>query len=63
VPDALLLAETDAPDQAPAPTAAAAPSPHFVAFVIAGLAAARDVAAAEIAALTAANARRIFAAW
>jgi TatD DNase family protein len=63
VPDALLLAETDAPDQAPAPHRGGRSEPAFVADVIAGLAAARGATAAEIAALTTANARRIFAAW
>ena len=63
VPGALLLAETDAPDQAPAAHRGGRSEPAFVADVIAGLAAARGQAAAEIAALTTANARRIFAAW
>jgi TatD DNase family protein len=63
VPDALLLAETDAPDQAPAPHRGGRSEPAFVAEVIAGLAAARDATAAAIAALTTANARRIFVAW
>ena len=63
VPDALLLAETDAPDQAPAAHRGGRSEPAFVADVIAGLAAARGAAAADIAALTAANARRLFAAW
>jgi TatD DNase family protein len=61
VPDALLLAETDAPDQAPAAHRGGRSEPAFVADVIAGLAAARGQAAADIAALTTANARRIFA--
>ena len=63
VPDALLLAETDAPDQAPAAHRGGRSEPAFVADVIAGLAAARGTAPADIAALTTANARRIFAAW
>ncbi|HEX3759554.1 MAG TPA: TatD family hydrolase [Kofleriaceae bacterium] len=63
VPDALLLAETDAPDQAPAPRRGGRSEPAFVADVIAGLAAARDRSVAELAALTTANARRLFAAW
>ncbi|HEX7843230.1 MAG TPA: TatD family hydrolase, partial [Kofleriaceae bacterium] len=62
-PDALLLAETDAPDQAPAPHRGGRSEPAFVCDVIAGLAAARGTSAAEIAQLTAANARRIFASW
>jgi TatD DNase family protein len=63
VPDALLLAETDAPDQAPTAHRGGRSEPAFVADVIAGLAAARGATAGEIAALTTANARRIFAAW
>jgi TatD DNase family protein len=62
VPADLLLAETDAPDQAPRPHRGRS-EPAFVAAVVAGLAAARGVTAAEIATLTTANARRIFAAW
>jgi TatD DNase family protein len=63
VPDALLLAETDAPDQAPEPHRGGRSEPAFVADVIAGLAAARGTTPAAIAALTTANARRLFAAW
>jgi TatD DNase family protein len=63
VPDALLLAETDAPDQAPARHRGDRSEPAFVADVIDGLAAARGTTAGAIAALTTANARRIFAAW
>jgi TatD DNase family protein len=63
VPDELLLAETDAPDQAPAPHRGGRSEPAFVAAVIAGLAAARGTPAGEMAALTTANARRLFAAW
>jgi len=63
VPDRLLLAETDAPDQAPEPHRGGRSEPAFVAEVIAGLAAARGASTAEIAELTTANARRIFAAW
>jgi TatD DNase family protein len=63
VPDALLLAETDAPDQAPAAHRGGRSEPAFVADVIAGLAAARGQVPADVAALTTANARRIFAAW
>ena len=62
VPAELLLAETDAPDQAPRPHRGRS-EPAFLADVIAGLAAARSAPAAELAALTTANARRIFAAW
>ena len=63
VPDALLLAETDAPDQAPEAHRGSRSEPAFVAEVIAGLAAARGATAAAIAQLTTANARRLFAAW
>ncbi|HSS03341.1 MAG TPA: TatD family hydrolase, partial [Kofleriaceae bacterium] len=63
VPADLLLAETDAPDQAPAPHRGGRSEPAFVAAVIAGLAAARGASPAELAALTTANARRLFAAW
>lgn len=65
VPDELLLAETDAPDQSPAPHRGERSEPARVADVIAGLARARGVASEDVAALTAANARRLFAtaAW
>lgn len=60
IPDDLLLAETDAPDQSPAAHRGERCEPAFVADVIAGLAAARGSTAAAIAALTTANARRLF---
>jgi TatD DNase family protein len=60
VPADLLLAETDAPDQAPAAHRGGRSEPAFVADVIAGLAAARGD---DAAALCLANARRIFSAW
>jgi TatD DNase family protein len=63
VPDDLLLAETDAPDQAPAAHRGGRSEPAFVADVIAGLAAARGQPIAEVAARTAANARRLFGGW
>jgi len=63
IPAELLLAETDAPDQAPQDHRGGRSEPAFVASVIAGLAAARQTTAAEIAALTTANARRLFATW
>lgn len=63
VPDELLLAETDAPDQAPARHRGQRSEPAFVVEVIAGLAAARAVSVAAMAALTTANAQRIFGAW
>jgi hypothetical protein len=52
-----------APDQAPAAHRGHRSEPAFVAHVIAGLAAARGEPAADTAALTTANARRIFATW
>jgi len=60
VPAELLLAETDAPDQAPASHRGQRSEPAFVADVVAGLAAARGAEPDEIAALTVANAKRIF---
>jgi len=63
VPAELLLAETDAPDQAPASHRGVRSEPAFVAEVIAGLAAARGDDPAVIAALTEANAQRIFGSW
>jgi TatD DNase family protein len=63
IPDELLLAETDAPDQAPAPHRGGRSEPAFVAAVVAGLAAARGASVAEVAARTTSNARRIFGVW
>jgi TatD DNase family protein len=82
VPADLLLAETDAPDQAPAacrsiaspgppPDGSSGPARHrgtrsepaHLPHVIAGLAAARGAEPAEVAALTAANAARLFRSW
>lgn len=63
VPAELLLAETDAPDQAPAPHRGGRSEPAFLPAVIAGLAAARGAPLDEISALVTANARRIFGAW
>lgn len=60
VPADHLLAETDAPDQAPARHRGGRSEPAFVADVVAGLAAARGVEVAEVTALTSANARRWF---
>lgn len=59
VPDELLLAETDAPDQAPVPHRGGRCEPAFVAEVVAGLARARGASTAAMAALTTANARRV----
>jgi TatD DNase family protein len=55
-----LLAETDAPDQAPAERRGARNEPAFLGEVIAGLAAARGEPVADVAASTGANARRLF---
>jgi TatD DNase family protein len=63
VPAELLLAETDAPDQSPAPRRGGRSEPAYLPRVIAGLAAARAADPAEVAALTAANAARLFRAW
>jgi TatD DNase family protein len=63
VPADLLLAETDAPDQAPAAHRGGRSEPAFVAEVIAGLAAVRNTTPDEIAAQTTANALRIFGGW
>ena len=57
VPDELLLAETDAPDQS---SRGGRSEPAYVADVVAALAAARGAATDAIAALTTANARRVF---
>lgn len=59
VPESLLLAETDAPDQAPEPHRGGRSEPAFLPRVIAGLARARGVETAAMAALTTANARRL----
>lgn len=63
VPAELLLAETDAPDQAPEPHRGGRSEPGFLPAVIAGLAAARGEELEEVAALTAANATRLFRDW
>lgn len=63
VPAERLLAETDAPDQAPVPHRGGRSEPAYVGAVIAGLAAARGITADEVSALTSANARALFAAW
>lgn len=57
VPDELLLAETDAPDQS---SRGGRSEPAYVADVIAALATARGATADAIAALTTANAQRLF---
>jgi TatD DNase family protein len=60
VPPDRLLAETDAPDQAPAPRRGGRSEPGFVVDVIAGLARARGGLPDDVTALTTANARRLF---
>ena len=60
VPPELLLAETDAPDQAPDPHRGQRSEPAHVARVVDGLAAARAANSQDIAELTNANARRVF---
>jgi TatD DNase family protein len=57
IPDELLLAETDAPDQS---SRGGRSEPAYVADVIAALATARRTPPEAIAALTTANARRVF---
>lgn len=61
IPAELLLVETDAPDQAPEGHRGGRSEPAFLPAVIAGLAAARGETPDAIAALTTANARRVFA--
>jgi len=60
---ALLLVETDAPDQAPEGHRGGRSEPAFLPAVIAGLAAARQETVEAIATQTTANAHRIFGAW
>jgi TatD DNase family protein len=60
VPADRLLAETDAPDQAPEPHRPGRSEPAYVADVIRGLASARGVSAAEIEEITTRNARQLF---
>jgi TatD DNase family protein len=60
IPDELLLAETDAPDQAPAAYRGGRSEPAYFLEIIAGLAAARGTDATTIASLTTTNARRLF---
>ena len=60
VPPELLLAETDAPDQAPTEHRGTRNEPSHLPLVIAALAAARGESPDALAALTAANARRLF---
>jgi len=60
VPDRSLLVETDAPYLAPVPHRGGRNEPAFVAATAARLAELRGVSAAQMADLTAANARRLF---
>jgi TatD DNase family protein len=63
VDDALLLVETDSPDQSPDGHRGARNEPARLVAVVAALAAARARSPADLAALTAANATRIFGAF
>jgi TatD DNase family protein len=63
IPSELLLAETDAPDQSPAPHKGERSEPAYVRHVLAGLAAARGESVEETERITSANARRIFRSW
>lgn len=63
IPAELLLVETDAPDQAPEGHRGGRSEPAFLPAVLAGLAAARGSSVEEMAALTTANATRIFSTW
>ncbi len=60
VPDDLLLAETDAPDQSPLPHRGRRSEPAFVVEIAAALARARGVDEESLARLTTANAHRVF---
>lgn len=60
VPAERLLAETDAPDQTPAPHRPARNEPAYVADIVAGIASARDDTVERIAASTTTNALRLF---
>jgi TatD DNase family protein len=63
VPEALLLAETDAPDQAPHPHRGSRSEPAFLPLIVAAMAAARGVPLEALTATTAANAQRLFRRW
>lgn len=60
VPPERLLAETDAPDQTPAPHRPARNEPAYVADIVAGIARARDETVEGVAASTNSNALRLF---
>ena len=63
IPEELLLVETDAPDQAPASRRGQRSEPAFLPEIIAAVATARGSDPSQIAAITTANARRVFRAW
>jgi TatD DNase family protein len=58
IPEELLLAETDAPDQTPAPHRGTRCEPAYLPLIVAALAAARGVETEAMAAILAANAAR-----
>ncbi len=60
IPRDRLLVETDAPDQTPEPRRPALNEPRFLEDIVAAIAAIRGEPATEVAAYTAANARRLF---
>ena len=60
IPPALLLAETDAPDQTPVPHQGSRCEPAFVREVVKGLAAARGESETAVAHLITENAKRLF---
>ncbi len=63
VPLDLLLVETDAPDQAPVPHRGTRSEPAHVVHTLAAIAAARNIDATELAAITAATTLRVLPAW
>ncbi|MCC6334049.1 MAG: TatD family hydrolase [Myxococcales bacterium] len=60
VPEDRLMAETDAPDQAPHPHRGERSEPAYLPLIVEAMAAARGVSAQAMRALTGANARRFF---
>lgn len=60
IPDDRLMAETDAPDQAPHPHRGQRSEPAYLPLIIDAMAAARGVTGEAMRALTTANARRFF---
>lgn len=63
VPLDLLLVETDAPDQAPAPHRGNRSEPAQVVHTLAAIAAARNIDSAQLAAITVANTYRVLPGW